>query len=84
MCHRSINGNVELPSRFERRRSGESCEITRTRGKQSRFRPMRAAQAKIDQQSAGHGEHRTRRFAGDKRLVVQQIHHPTLNELRLA
>ena len=44
---------------------------------------MRAAQAEIDQQLAGRGQHHARRLGGDQRLVMQDVDQPGLDQLRL-
>jgi len=82
MGHCAERGNAEPRSGQDVGRTGESGEVARAGGKQSRFRAMGAAQAKIDQRRPLGDQDRAAGFGGDHGLEIQQIHHPRFNELR--
>jgi hypothetical protein len=82
--HGAEHRDPELAAGLDGRRPGEAGEIARACRQQRRLRAVRAPQPEIDEQPIGSSQHAARRLAGDQRTVVQQVHHPALDQLRLA
>ena len=75
--------SIGAPPAISRRSSGEAGQIAGSRGEQPGFRAVRPTQPKVDERFPAGGQDRSRRFRGDERLKVEQIHDPGFDELRL-
>ena len=83
MRHRSEHRNAEARVSEHRGRAGEAGQVARARGVERRLAAVRAAHAEIHQRFARRREHATRRLRRNRRLEVEQVHEPALDELRL-
>ena len=83
MRHRAVHRDAEAQVRQDGRGARHPRQVGGARREETGLRAMGTAQPEVDQELAGRDEHGARRFRGDERLEVEEVHEPRLHELGL-
>jgi hypothetical protein len=81
--HGACGRDAEPPTGLDGGRAVESRHVTGSRREQGRLGAVCTAHAEVDQSAGSCGEPAARGLARDRRLEVEQIDDPTLDELCL-